>query len=483
MIHYLYWFILCVLIINFISAFGLIFIERKDPTTTWAWLLVITVLPVIGILIYLFLGQNLSRQKIFKEKIVYDERKRKSALPNGFADRKLPHVKLNYFSDLEKMNYNNSGAKTSINNTVSVFVDGEDKFKALLEDLKNAKKYIHMEYYIFRKDMLGSKIINILTQKAKEGVEVRFLVDAMGSRRITKKRIKEFIDAGGKFAMFFPGILPHINTHINYRNHRKIVVVDGKYGYVGGFNVGKEYINRDPEFGFWRDTHIRISGDAVNDLNERFLLDWCYASGEKIDDYDYYVSTDIDESFSKDNNVCMQVVTSGPDHKEEYIKYAYIKMINDAKKYVYLETPYFVPDEPMLEALRIAALSGVDVRIIIPGKADHFFMKWAASAYIGDLLEVGVKVYMYGNGFIHAKTIVADGAVMSIGTANMDIRSFRLNFEVSAFIYDDRIALNGTEQFQKDMEVSKEVTPVTYKNRPRILKICESLVRLLSPIL
>lgn len=383
------------------------------------------------------------------------------------------------FRDIQKMNFNNSGSKYTVNNSVDVYTNGEDKFKQLIEDIKEAKSYIHIEYYIFKKDILGARIIDELTKKAEEGLEVRLLVDAMGSRSLTKNDLKNYITAGGKFSLFFPGILPHVNTRVNYRNHRKIVIIDGVYGYVGGFNVGKEYINQDPEFGFWRDTHIRIKGDAVDDLNERFLLDWCYASGEQIKDFDKYMNKYKDEC----GDVSMQIVTSGPDHKEEYIKNAYIKIINNAKKNVYLETPYFVPDVAVLEALRISALSGVDVRIIIPGKADHFFMKWAASSYIGELLQAGVKVYSYNNGFIHAKTIVSDSGVMSIGTANMDIRSFKLNFEVNAFIYDDRIALDGEEQFRKDMEFSEEITREIYNNRSLLLRIEESLIRLLSPIL
>lgn len=467
-----------IVVLNIIFSFFLIFIERKDPTTTWAWLLILLVLPGIGFMVYLIFGQNLSRQKIFKEKIIDDEKRRKS-LTDQEKIALLKHSGGNKFSDIQKMNFNNSGAKYTINNSVDVYTNGEDKFKQLIEDIKSAKNYIHVEYYIFKNDFLGKKIIDELTKKAKEGLEVRLLVDAMGSRMLTKKTLNQYIQAGGKFSLFFPGILPHVNTRINYRNHRKIVIIDGIYGYVGGFNVGKEYINQDPEFGFWRDTHIRIKGDAVDDLNERFLLDWCYASNEIITNYDKYIYEDKNDS----GDVCMQIVTSGPDHKEEYIKNAYIKIINNAKKNVYLETPYFVPDAPVLEALRISALSGVDVRIIIPGKADHFFMKWAASSYIGELLEAGVKVYSYKNGFIHAKTIVSDSGVMSIGTANMDIRSFKLNFEVNAFIYDDRIAIDGENQFRKDMEFSEEITKEIYNNRRLLLRIEESLIRLLSPIL
>jgi cardiolipin synthase len=470
--------IVVILVLNVLFSLSLVFIERKDPTTTWAWLLILMVLPGLGFMIYVMFGQNLSRQKIFKEKIKFDEKKRKN-LNHTYKVNNHRHDGGEKFADLRKLNFNHSGVKYTVNNKVKVYVNGEDKFKQLIEDIKNAKKYIHMEYYIFRGDILGRRIIEELTKKAKNGLEVRLLLDSMGSRKLRKKLLKEYMNAGGKFSLFFPGILPHINTRINYRNHRKIVVIDGKYGYVGGFNVGKEYISKDPEVGFWRDTHVRIEGEAVNALNERFLLDWCHASGEKISDYNKYA-----EDFKKDlGDVGIQIVTSGPDHKEEYIRNAYLKLINNAKKNLYLETPYLVLDSPILESLKISALSGVDVKIIIPGKPDHIFMKWAASSYVGELLEAGIKIYSYQNGFIHAKTIVVDSTVMSIGTANMDIRSFKLNFEVNAFIFDDRIAKDGEIQFMKDIKDSEEITKEIYDSRSLSLKIKESLIRLVSPIL
>ena len=466
------------LMLNMIFSLSLIFIERKDPTTTWAWLLILLVLPGLGFMIYIMFGQNLSRQKIFKEKIRVDEGKRKNI--NDKYERDINHHDGGErFSDLRKMNYNNSSAKYTINNNVKVYVNGRDKFNQLIKDIKKAKRYIHIEYYILKNDSIGNIIINELTKKADEGLEVRLLVDSMGSRKLTKKAVKKYIDAGGKFSIFFPGIVPHINTRINYRNHRKIVVIDGEYGYVGGFNVGEEYVSKDPQVGFWRDTHVRIKGDAVDDLNERFLLDWCYAADEEIEDYDKYSSNSKKDT----GDVGIQIVTSGPDHKEQYIRNAYIKLINNAKENVYLETPYLVPDSPILESLKISALSGVDVRIIIPGKPDHFFMQWAASSYIGELLDAGIKIYNYQKGFIHAKTIVADSAVMSIGTANMDIRSFKLNFEVNAFIFDDRIAKEGEIQFMKDIEASEEITKEIYDNRSISIRIKESLIRLVSPIL
>lgn len=470
-----------IIVLNIFFSFFIIFFERKEPTTTWAWLLIMVLLPGIGIVLYLILGQNFSRERLFKEKKVIDRNKRLE-ISKTWKGKSAGHRGNNEYLDLRRMNFNNSGSKYTVGNDIKIFYNGVDKFESLIDDLKRAKKFIHMEYYIFKREgkhSIGAKILKILEQKAKEGVEVRLLVDSMGSYRITKRSLKKFIKYGGKFEIFFPGILPHINTRINYRNHRKIVVIDGEYGYTGGFNVGEEYINKDEEIGFWRDTHVRINGEAVNDLNDRFLLDWCYASGEEIDNFEKYHR----KKLYYPGDVGIQIVTSGPDHNEEYIKNAYIKMINNAKKNVYLETPYFVPDEPVLQALRISALSGVDVRIIIPEKPDHIFMKWAAGSYISDLLNVGAKVYAYKKGFIHSKTIVVDGLVSSIGTANLDIRSFRLNFEVNAFIFDDRVAKNMENQFFKDIEDSKHITQEEHENRGIRTRIKESIVRLISPIL
>lgn len=467
-----------IVVINVLLSLYLVFIEKKESSTTWAWLLIMIMLPGLGAVGYLLLGQNLSREKIFKKKTVKDEEKKREQSKNSSKEKEGEHDS-GEFSDLRIMNYNHCGSKYTKKNKVDIYYDGEDKFENLIKDLEKAKKFIHIQYYIFKRDSLGKKIIKILEKKAAQGVEVRFLVDSMGSYTITKRSMKRLIKNGGKFEMFFPGILPHINTRINYRNHRKMVVIDGEYAYTGGFNVGKEYINKDKKIGFWRDTHIRIKGSAVRDLTDRFLLDWCYASGENIEDFSIFYSQERCE----DGDVGIQIVTSGPDHKEEYIKHGYLKMINNAKKTIYLETPYFVPDEPMLEALKLSALSGVDVRIIIPGNPDHMFMKWAASSYIGVLLDIGVKIYSYRNGFIHAKSIVVDGQVSSIGTANMDIRSFKLNFEVNAFIFDDRIAKNLEDQFYRDIEFSVLITKEGYHNRGVGIKIKESLMRLIAPIL
>ena len=392
--------------INALCAISLIFIERREPTTTWAWLLIFLLLPGFGFVIYLIFGQNLSRQKIFREKTVVDEKKTKELMMK-FKDEKNIHRIAQEYEGLVRMNYNNSGSLYTTGNKVKTYTSGEEKFKDLFEDIKNAKSFIHIEYYIFRLDNLGTEILEALRLKVLEGVEVRLLVDGMGSKYIRKKEIRLINNLGIKFAIFFPGILPYVNVRINYRNHRKIVIVDGHTGYVGGFNVGDEYVNRGKQFAFWRDTHIRVQGEAVNELNKRFILDWDYAATENlVDSEKYFIKQEVYD------DVGIQIVSSGPDHEEEYIKNAYMKMINDAKKSVYIQTPYLVPDEPMLEALKIASLSGVDVRLIVPGEPDHFFMEWMLSANMGELMKFGVKIYRYQKGFIHSKTIVSDGKGM-----------------------------------------------------------------------
>lgn len=465
------------MLVNMISVFSLIFIERKDPTTTWAWLLILLLIPGVGFIVYLLLGQNLSRQKIFREKKIID--KTRAA---GLEEMQEIHgIKMELqdeYSDLILMNYNQCGSIYTTGNEVKTYISGEKKFQDLIKDIRSAKSFIHIEYYIFRFDDLGKAIIDELKSKVDEDVEVRLLVDGMGSKNLKQKEIRYIKSLGIKFSIFFPGAFPRINTRINYRNHRKIVIIDGEIGYVGGFNVGNEYVNRGHQFKFWRDTHLKVKGQAVNELNKRFILDWDYASNENFDNIIKYFPKPKEYG-----RVGMQIVSSGPDHMDEYIKIAYMKIINNARKYVYIQTPYLVPDEPILEALRISALSGVDVRIIVPDKPDHFFMEWVLSANIANLIYYGVKIYRYNNGFIHSKTIVSDDIVSSIGTANMDNRSFRLNFEVNAFIYDGVVAKEQSKIFLNDQKFSTFVTKEAYEKRSRVLRIKESLIKLVSPIL
>jgi cardiolipin synthase len=335
-----------------------------------------------------------------------------------------------------------------------------------------------MEYYIFKDDELGKKIIDALVKKAEEGVEVKLLVDGMGGRNLKKKTKEGLINAGGKVAIFLPAFVPFISVRINYRNHRKICIIDGREAYLGGFNIGNEYIGLSKKFGNWRDTHIKIKGSAISSLQWRFYLDWKFATKEKMMVCQSYLHEETPNS-----NVGIQIVSSGPDSKWPNIKDGYMKMISNAREKIYIETPYFIPDDSIMEALRIAGLSGLDVRVMMPNKPDHPFVYWASLSYIGELLEAGVKFYHYEDGFLHSKVIIVDDFISTVGTANLDIRSFILNFEVNAFIYDDIVNAKLTEKFITDIDLCREITLEDYNKRSRIVKIRESVSRLLSPIL
>ncbi|UZP02243.1 cardiolipin synthase [Clostridium botulinum] len=467
---------LILFIINFICAISLVFIEKRDTTTIWAWLLILFIFPFLGFILYLSFGQNISKKKIFSKKAVIDKKKIKKILAD--LNKDLHNEVAEEYIDLIKMNFSANDSIYTKKNELKTYINGEDKFRDLMDDIKNAKSFINIEYYIFRFDNLGSKLIELLKEKIECGIEVRLLVDGMGSKSLTKDQIKYIKSCGIKFSVFFPNIAPYINLRINYRNHRKIVVIDGNTGYVGGFNVGDEYINQGKQFSFWRDTHIKIVGAAALELNKRFALDWEYAAKEDL--YDIQLKK---IQLSSKGDIGIQIISSGPDNMEEYIRNCYLKIITNAKKNIFIQTPYLVLDHPMIEALKISAFSGVDVRIMVPNKADHFFMAWALSASIDSLIKSGVKFYKYKNGFIHSKTIVSDSSVCSIGTANLDIRSFKLNFEINAIIYDSEVATNYEEIFLKDQTVCTLLTPEEYENRGHRIRILESISRLISPIL
>ncbi len=472
-----------ILILNIFLAIALIFLERRDATSPWAWLLVLFFIPIFGFLIYLMFGRRLREKHLFRwegrNKIGIDQLidYQMSAIENNtFEFRK---EELEKYKDMIYLHLRNNDAVLTQDNAMTVFNDGSDKFEALIQDLEQATNHIHIQYYIFRLDNLGKRILNVLERKAKEGVEVRLLFDDMGSRGLYKRHFHNFIRLGGKVEAFFPSILPLINTRLNYRNHRKIVVIDGATAYIGGFNVGDEYLGQVKKFGYWRDTHLRIEGSAVHPIQTRFLLDWNQASAEKDIEYNEQYFPAI----PRKGDISMQIVSSGPDSEWEQIKDGYLKMIFRAKKYIYIQTPYFIPDVSFLDALRIACLSGVDVRIMIPNKPDHVFVYWATYSNVGHLLKAGAKIYIYDNGFLHSKQIVIDDEVATVGTANIDVRSFKLNFEVNAFIYDPIAAHQLAELFEQDLLVSRELTLETYQQRSFTIRLKESIAHLISPIL
>ncbi|AIC94674.1 cardiolipin synthase [Shouchella lehensis] len=471
------------LVVNILFAVILIFIERKDAQATWAWLLILFFIPLVGFIIYILLGQTLTRRKIFQwegiKKVGLDhliEQQKKDVLDANF---RFKSNTVDENRDLIYMHLMNNDAILTKENHIDIFTDGEKKFNQLLTDIRNAKTFIHIQYYIFRYDGIGKEIIDALTEKAKEGVRVRLLYDDLGSRSMRKKYLKAFREAGGEVGVFFPSRFTIVNLRLNFRNHRKLVNIDGVCGYVGGFNVGDEYLGKKKKFGYWRDTHLRIEGPALAAIQTRFILDWNQAAKEYHISYHSRYFPDIPPN----GQSAMQIVSSGPDSEFEQIKNGYLKMIMDAKKSIIIQTPYFIPDKTLLDALQVAAQTGIEVKIMIPNKPDHMFVYWATTSHIGEMLKVGAKIYIYENGFIHNKVLVVDERVSSVGTANIDQRSFKLNFEVNAFIYDSSIARQLIHDFAEDVNVSTLVTTELYEARGKRVRFKESISRLLSPIL
>lgn len=470
-----------VMIVNIVLAFTVIFLERKNASSTWAWLMVLFFIPILGFLLYLLFGRNLTNQKIFTwdTKSRLGVKKEVDAQLSIIEKDQMPYKQdvLKQYKELYYLHLKHNDAIYTQNNEVDLYTDGTEKFAALIHDLENARDHIHLLYYIIRQDQLGTKIADVLIKKAREGVEVRFLYDDMGSRNLSRRFLKRLEDANIQVGAFFPPKIPKINFKINFRNHRKLAIIDGQIGYIGGFNIGDEYLGRSEKFGYWRDTHLRVRGDAVRMMQTRFILDWNQASRNHVLYNDKYFLG------GGNGDVGIQIVSSGPDQQWEQIKYGYIKMILEAKEYIYIQTPYFIPDESLMDALRIAAMSGVKLKIMIPNKPDHIFVYWATLSSVGELLNEGAEIYLYQNGFLHAKTIVVDGKLSSVGTANIDVRSFRLNFEVNAFLYDVAIAQELVRAFKEDINLSTQMTKSLYEQRSLWIKFKESISRLLSPIL
>ncbi|KRE48524.1 cardiolipin synthase [Paenibacillus sp. Soil522] len=472
-----------IMLLNIFLAVTVIFLERRNASTTWAWLMVLFFIPVIGFVLYLILGQKIRRRKLYKllgdsQRIIEHtvERQMRQLRDNEIS---FNDPAMHSYQDMIYMNLRTSYAVYTSNNAAQIFTDGKQKFDALLKDIEAAKHHIHLVYYIVRDDELGRRLVKVLAAKAAEGVEVKFLYDHIGSSSLPKRYFQELIAAGGKEAAFFPSRIPYLNLKINYRNHRKLVIIDGQIGYIGGFNIGDEYLGLSKHFGEWRDTHLRVLGNAVLQMQAQFLMDWNLAASGRIELNELYFPIMSNNT----GTIGMQLVASGPDTEYQQIKDAYIKMIYAAKKTICLQTPYFVPDESLMTALKIASLSGVDVRIMLPSKPDHFFVYWATHSYLGELLADGVKCYLYEKGFLHAKTLIIDGKVASVGTANLDIRSFKLNFEMNAFIYDTQTSAKLQRIFEEDAQNCIQLTADIYAKRPFINRLKESVSRLLSPIL
>ena len=488
---YFFWESLCqagkyvadhMVLLNFLLSIVIIFFQRKEPKSAWAWLLVLNALPGVGFLLYLLAGTDMHKRRMFQIKGIEDQvsdavRRQEYAVRSRILERKNPE--LSGFSDLVYFNLESGGAVLTGDNEVKIFTDGNDKFDALIEDIRNAKHYVFLQYYIIKDDVLFRRIREVLLEKAAQGVEIKILYDAMGCRSVHKKMWKELERSGIDTAVFFPALLGPLHLRVNYRNHRKIAIIDGTIGYVGGFNIGKEYIGLDPKFGHWRDTHLRIRGSAVTALAIRYIQDWDYAARENLFSRPEYLV--YPEEACGDTQI--QIISSGPDSSLQVIRDNYLRLIHKAKKRIFVQTPYFIPDESILTALKMAVLSGVEVNLMIPCKPDHPFVYWATYSYMGELVMAGANCYTYDNGFLHVKGVSIDGEACCFGTANMDIRSFSLNFEVNAMIYDEETAREMERIFREDLKLCTRITKDMYQGRSLWIRFKEQICRLLSPVL
>ena len=485
------WIIAIIFFANLIAAIWTVFREKRDIATTWAWLLVLTLLPIIGFTLYLFAGRKISNEQIFSMKKEQQEQITKLANEQKSLWNKhslIPSEKttdtgralIHFFLESED-------AFITQDNQVEIFTDGKEKFESLLRDIKNAKHHIHIEYYSFIADDIGNKILKALEEAAARGVEVRVLYDLFGSHGTTYKFFKHLEELGGYAQAFISASKALISTpRLNYHDHRKLVIIDGNIGYIGGFNIGDQYLGKSPKFGYWRDTHLRIKGFALFEMQARFSMDWnttCRKTKKPRLDISTKKYMPMDSNEQANGSTRIQIVSSGPDSERQSIKRGYQYIIANAKDYVYIQTPYLIPDDSVLEALIISAKAGTDVRIMIPCMPDHVFVYRATQFYAKYLVENGVEVYQYDNGFLHAKTVVSDDHISSVGSANMDFRSFKLNFEGNAFCYDDKLAKDLKDIFLKDLDNCTELTTEFFDNQSSWLKFKQYFSRLLSPTL
>jgi len=456
-----------------------IFLENRHPTQTLTWLVVLGSFPLLGFFFYIMFGRNYRKKKLFKKKAMLDEQAFLKIEGNRDSNiEKLQYIGVHQQPLLRLAHYLGK-SPVSLATETKVLTNGTATFSAIFDELKKARHHIHLEYYIVRHDEVGQHLKEILISKAKEGVYVRFLYDAVGSWQLSNSYIDELRQAGVLVVPFSPVRLPFLNNKINFRNHRKIIVIDGTVGFVGGLNIGDEYLGKNKYFGFWRDTHLQIKGEAVRTLQLIFLQDWYYMTGQTLLTTDYLSPKLINQS--KQGGV--QLIAGGPDNEWEVIKHLFFAMITSAKKSIWIASPYFVPDEDILTAIKVAALSGIDVRLLVPKRPDKKIVFYASRSYFPVLLEAGVKIYEYQKGFLHNKIIIVDGELASIGTANMDMRSFHLNFEVNAFLYHTDSTKQLVKDFIQDFKDSTKIEYERFKKRPIMIRIVESTSRLLSPLL
>lgn len=455
-----------------IGTIVIVVLDNRNPVKTMAWILVLMFLPVVGLVFYFFFGRSQRREKVIERK-TYDRLLKKPMaeyLAQDAAALPDKYIRLIRFFQQTNQAFPFEG------NRVEVYTQGLSKLQALLRELQKARQHIHMEYYIFEDDAIGRLVRDVLIEKARQGVEVRLLYDDVGCWHVPHRFYEEMRDVGIEVKSFLKVRFPLFTSKVNYRNHRKIVVIDGRIGFIGGMNLAERYM-RGFSWGIWRDTHILLEGKAVHGLQTTFLLDWYFVDRTLVTSSRYFPKLDAYGSS------LVQIVTSEPIGPWKEIMQGLTQAISAARRYFYMQTPYFLPTEQVLAAMQTAALSGVDIRLMLPERADNRITHLGSRSYLADVMRAGVKVYFYQKGFLHSKLMVSDDMLSTVGSTNVDFRSFEHNFEVNAFIYDMETALQMKEIFLQDQ---RECTQIFLKNwcrRSWRQKTVESVVRLLAPLL
>jgi cardiolipin synthase len=468
-------------LITVFSICLMIVFENRNPVKTLAWLLVILFVPVVGLIIYMVFGRNYRKQKIFSRKSHADSVRLEASAKH--QEVMLP-LMLSEESEavrskehLIHLMLRNNNSLLTFDNRIELLVNGSETFPAMLDAIRSAKEFIHLEFYRIEPDNLGMQFSELMKLKARQGVKVRVIYDDVGSWNLRKPYLKEMRAAGVQIFPYMPVRFPSFSSRINYRNHRKILIVDGKVGFVGGLNIADKYITGLPGLGPWVDTHLRLEGEAVAALDTVFIADWDFVSRDEL-----HPDSSLEQVTRTGNRCLVQVASSGPDTDWATIMQVYFSAISTARSSIYLTSPYFSPDESLLTALKTAGLSGVDVRIIFPRYGDSILANWNTRSYITELLEAGVRIFLYDKGFIHSKYLLVDNVFSSVGSPNVDVRSFDLDFEVTALIYDDDFGARLGSLFARDLENCSEVILSEWINRKRTVRYKESLARIFGPL-
>lgn len=473
-----------ILLIYYIVIFFVVInllLENRNPLKTHSYLLLLLMLPVIGALIYFFFGQHQRKRKVFAKRGLINQ-----AFGPVYAQEHLDSkTRLNKqiiesHGQYEKLIrfLKNDLSPLSLNNKVTVLRNGEEKFPDLMEAIKGAEDHIHIEYYIFENDAIGAPFAELLIEKAMAGVEVRMLVDGVGSLALKKGFFRRMKSAGIQLAEFMPVLFPSFTSKINYRDHRKIVIVDGKIGFTGGINISDRYINNGNHTSYWRDTHLKIEGEAVKTLQFLFFLNWQFVVQHELETKQKYFPT-----IAETGNHCVQINASGPDWELASIMDSFLIAITSARSSVRIATPYFIPTESILDAISTVSKSDITVELMIPYESDSWIVQAASLSFIEDLLIAGINIYFYKKGFLHSKVIMIDESFASVGTANMDYRSFDLNHEVNTYLYDADLVETLSKQFEEDKLESVQISLEDWRQRGLKQKLKESVCRLLAPLL